>query len=58
MRPSVHPARVVFHEAPAVVAVLHAKAESEGLTLAEIMRRAARREVKEAACKKVGVIAA
>jgi len=49
MRPSTYPARVVFHDSPAVVAALQAKADRESLTLAEVMRRAARREVAEAA---------
>lgn len=49
MRPSVYPERVVFNDHPAVVSALRAKAESEGLTFAEVMRRAARREVAEAA---------
>jgi len=49
MRPSVYPERVVFNDHPAVIAALKAKAGREGLTLAEVMRRAARREVAEAA---------
>lgn len=49
MRPSTYPARVTFHANPAVIATLKAKAESEGLTFAEVMRRAVRRELREAA---------
>lgn len=48
MRPSVYPARVAFHENAAVVGALKANAEREGVTFAELMRRAAR-EVLEAA---------
>lgn len=49
MRPSIYPDRVVFHDSPAVIAQLKAKAEREGVTFSEVMRRAARREVCEAA---------
>ena len=44
MRPSIYPERVVFNDHPSVVAALKAKAESENVTFAEVMRRAARRE--------------
>lgn len=49
MRPSIYPARVVFHDNSSVVAELKAKAEREGVTFAEVMRRAVRREVSAAA---------
>lgn len=49
MRPSTYPARVVFHDNEAVLASLKALAAREGVTFAEVMRRAARREVREAA---------
>lgn len=49
MRPSIYPDRIVFHDSPSVIAKLKAKAESEGVTFSEVMRRAARREVREAA---------
>jgi hypothetical protein len=49
MRLSIYPERIVFHDNPGVIAELRAKAEREGLTFAEVMRPAARREVREAA---------
>lgn len=49
MRPSVYPERVVFHDNPAIVAALKERAGRENVTLAEVLRRAARREVAEAA---------
>ncbi len=49
MKQSVYPARVVFHANEVVIATLKAKAENEGITLSEVMRRAARREALEVA---------
>lgn len=49
MRPPIYPARVVFHDSESILASLKEKAASEGLTLSEVMRRAVRREVREAA---------
>lgn len=49
MRPSIYPARIVFHANESVISQLKAKADREGVTFAEVMRRAARREVQEAA---------
>jgi hypothetical protein len=49
MRSSVYPSRVVFHDNAAVIAKLKAKAEREGVTFSEVMRRATRREALEAA---------
>lgn len=49
MRPSVYPEKLVFHECQGVAAELKAKAEREGITFSELLRRAARREVREAA---------
>ncbi len=49
MKQSVYPARVVFHANEGVIATLKAKANNEGITLSEVMRRAARREALEAA---------
>ena len=49
MRPSTYPARITFHANTAVIASLKAKAEREGVTFAEVLRRAVQREVQEAA---------
>ena len=49
MRQSVYPARVVFHANGRVIDALKEKAEREGVTFSEVMRRAARREALEAA---------
>ncbi len=49
MKQSVYPARVVFHANDTVIDALKAKAEREGITFSEVMRRAARREALEAA---------
>jgi len=49
MRHSDYSARVVFHANGSVVTALKAKAEREGVTFSEVMRRAAKREALEAA---------
>lgn len=49
MRPATYPERVVFHDNPEVIAALKAKAEAQSLTASELLRRAVRREVLEAA---------
>jgi hypothetical protein len=51
MRPSVYPNRVSFHINDRLCASLHAKAEREGRTLAEVLRRAVEREAELEACQ-------
>ena len=49
MRPSTYPERIVFNDSVIMAAALRAKAARENVTLAEVMRRAVRREVRQAA---------
>lgn len=47
MRPSVYPHRIVFHANDRLHASLRQKAEREGRTVAEVLRRAVEREAGE-----------
>jgi hypothetical protein len=49
MRSPVYESRVIYRDAEEVVAAIKAKAERESLTFSELMRRAARRELAQAA---------
>ncbi len=48
MRPSIHPARVVYRENEDVLARLKALAEEKGLTFSEVQRQANRKLLESA----------